>query len=504
MITRTQNGSMLLNRINHEPSNDSAEGSCNSLFKPKTLKRKNLKHLTLESSCSSSSSSPDEIPKGFSNGNGPTLSLMLEKLPVREEISPISRDTSFQTVSFLQGSSSTSDISSIVSGTTPTTRDAPMSLTPTGVSMMQQETDETATLTTQIARLSLTPENGIQLENLVRLSKIGAGNSGTVVKTLHVPDSRIIAKKTIPVENKEVLKNQLVRELTIMKNVSAHDNIVGFYGAFYNPSTTNEIVILMEYMDCGSLDKILSVYRSDCHRKNVSISCKTSWFNEMPLSRISFCVLNGLIYLYDCYKIIHRDIKPSNILINSKGDVKICDFGVSTTLINSLADTFVGTSTYMSPERIQGGRYTTKGDVWSLGLMIIELSSGEFPLGGHHDTPEGILDLLQRIVNEPAPKLSKNEHYSIEMTDFVNRCCIKEERGRSSLKELICHDFICKYNNRDTIAKEFRHWCKKVKKRIKEDKMIRREETERSKIEKRQLEKAALAVTAARSSSTRR
>ncbi|CDO93276.1 unnamed protein product [Kluyveromyces dobzhanskii CBS 2104] len=486
--------------MNHGPSDESASAEASSsLFKPRTLKRKNLKHLTLESS-----SSTGEIPKSLDINSDDLLSPLMKLLPARENISPISRDTSFQTISHLQGSSSTSDLSSITSGTTPTTRDAPAPFALTGVSMTQQDTDETVTLTTQIARLSLTPENGIQLENLVRLSKIGAGNSGTVVKTLHVPDSRIIAKKTIPVENKEVLKNQLVRELTIMKNVSAHDNIVGFFGAFYNPSTTNEIVILMEYMDCGSLDKILSVYRSDCHRKNLPVSCRTSWFNEMPLSRISFSVLNGLIYLYDSYKIIHRDIKPSNILINSKGDVKICDFGVSTTLINSLADTFVGTSTYMSPERIQGGRYTTKGDVWSLGLMIIELSSGEFPLGGHHDTPEGILDLLQRIVNEPAPKLPKTEHFSIELTDFVNRCCIKEERGRSSLKELICHDFVCKYNNRDTIAKEFRHWSKKVKKRIKEDKAIRREETERNKIEKRQLEKAALAVTAARSSGTRR
>ena len=257
------------------------------------------------------------------------------------------------------------------------------------------------------------------------------------------------------------------------------------------------------YMDCGSLDKILSVYKSNCRRKNIVVSCETSWFNEMALSRISFSVVNGLVYLYDRYKIIHRDIKPSNILINSKGGVKICDFGVSTTLINSLADTFVGTSTYMSPERIQGGRYTTKGDVWSLGLMIIELITGEFPLGGHHDTPEGILDLLQRIVNEPTPRLPKNENFSIEMVDFVNRCCIKEERGRSSLKELICHDFIYKYNNRESVRKEFKHWCKKIKKRIKEDKMIRREESERNKIEKRQLERAAVAVSTARATNRR-
>lgn len=481
------------------------ENSEPGMFKPKTLKRKNLKHLVLEAK----SKEIPEISIDADHTVSPFLShasiaqnlqavqkaknvlVMATPRPVLD-ISP-TKLTQSQIRPSIHSSSSTSDISSVTS-VTPTRE----------VSQIEGLPDDTATLTTQIARLSLTPENGIQLENLVQLSKIGSGNSGTVVKTLHVPDSRIIAKKTIPVENKEALQNQLLRELTIMKNVGIHDNIVGFYGAFYNVTSANEIIILMEYMDCGSLDKILSVNKSNCIRNEIPISCDSSWFNEMAISRITYSVLNGLLYLYGRYKIIHRDIKPSNILISSRGTVKICDFGVSKTLINSLADTFVGTSTYMSPERIQGGRYTTKGDVWSLGLMIIELVTGEFPLGGNHDTPEGILDLLQRIVNEPAPRLPRNGNFTIEMVDFVNRCCIKEERGRSSLNELICHDFVCKYNDTDHIIKDFRRWCKKVKKRIKEDKMIRREETERSKIEKRQLERAAIAVAAARNNGSRR
>jgi serine/threonine protein kinase len=68
-------------------------------------------------------------------------------------------------------------------------------------------------------------------------------------------------------------------------------------------------------------------------------------------------VLRGLAYLREKHQIIHRDVKPSNILVNSQGEIKICDFGVSGQLIDSMANTFVGTRSYMSPERLQVSYY---------------------------------------------------------------------------------------------------------------------------------------------------
>ena len=84
------------------------------------------------------------------------------------------------------------------------------------------------------------------------------------------------------------------------------------------------------------------------------------------LGKIAEAVLGGLKYLYLAHRIMHRDIKPSNVLLNSRGQIKLCDFGVSSELENSVADTFVGTGTYMAPERIQGSPYTVKSDVWSV------------------------------------------------------------------------------------------------------------------------------------------
>lgn len=160
-------------------------------------------------------------------------------------------------------------------------------------------------------------------------------------------------------------------------------------------------------------------------------------------------ILRGLVYLYEVHKIMHRDIKPSNILVNGSGMVKLADFGVSGELVNSIADTFVGTSTYMSPERIQGGKYTVKSDVWSVGLTLMELALGRFPFGndgGDGDKrassgPMGILDLLQSIVNEDAPTLPVPE-YPQELADFCQKCLAKDPNERLSPKELLVSNII--------------------------------------------------------------
>ena len=160
------------------------------------------------------------------------------------------------------------------------------------------------------------------------------------------------------------------------------------------------------------------------------------------LGKIAEATLGGLTYLYAKHHIMHRDIKPSNIVVNSRGSIKLCDFGVSGELINSVADTFVGTSTYMAPERIQGEKYTVKSDVWSFGLTIMELAIGKFPfssgeqLSDAESAPAGILDLLQQIVHEPAPQLPKSDAFPQILEDMVQKCLFKEPDRRPTPQEL--------------------------------------------------------------------
>lgn len=204
------------------------------------------------------------------------------------------------------------------------------------------------------------------------------------------------------------------------------------------------------------------------------------------------------------------DVKPSNILVNSLGQIKLCDFGVSGELVNSVADTFVGTSTYMSvsfrsafniynqailtrrlgkPERIQGAQYTVKSDVWSFGITLIELAMGRFPFSSEDSDDEydsedehtlspvrpggkdqhqlladadarkasrksskkdkngvslggsgsqmSILELLQHVVNEPAPRLKPEGKYKKEAEIFVDSCLMKDVDRRPTPKELL-------------------------------------------------------------------
>lgn len=169
------------------------------------------------------------------------------------------------------------------------------------------------------------------------------------------------------------------------------------------------------------------------------------------LGKIAEAILSGLNYLYEVHRIMHRDIKPSNVLVNSRGSIKLCDFGVSGELVNSIADTFVGTSTYMAPERIQGGKYSIKSDVWSVGLTLMELAIGRFPFD-NSDTaagdrasagPMGILDLLQSIVHEPAPKLPKSDAFPLILHQMIQKCLLKLPEERPSPRELYVRLALC-------------------------------------------------------------
>ncbi|KAJ4475672.1 kinase-like domain-containing protein [Lentinula aciculospora] len=309
---------------------------------------------------------------------------------------------------------------------------------------------------------------------LRNLAELGMGNGGSVMKVEHVPSGVIMAKKIVLIDAKPSVRKQILRELHIMHSCSS-PYIVSSFGAFISEPN---ICICMEFMDKGSFD---SIYKSIGRYK--SNAQRTSGVEESTEGPIPICivrqavkrVLGGLVYLYEAMGVLHRDIKPSNILLNSEGQVKLCDFGVSGELENSVAKTFVGTSVYMSPERIQGSDYSIKSDVWSLGITLIELAHGCFPFSDTEvdESPSdsaapsatlsltrrsqrkskgvsvhggvgtlSILELMHHIVREPppvliTPSIPHSKDFAGEAAQFVDYCLRKDPNERPSPRELL-------------------------------------------------------------------
>lgn len=203
------------------------------------------------------------------------------------------------------------------------------------------------------------------------------------------------------------VKKQIVRELSFNKNC-ASDHICRYYGAFMDDST-GTISIAMEFCEGGSLDAV--------YREVKKLGGRTG---EKVLGKVAEGVLNGLTYLHS-HRIIHRDIKPSNILLCRNGQVKLCDFGVSGEFgTKGDANTFIGTSYYMAPERITGQSYTITSDVWSLGVTLLEVAQHRFPFpadGTEMNPRAGLIDLLTYIVRQPIPKLKDEPENGIKWTE---------------------------------------------------------------------------------------
>ncbi|KAJ2130286.1 MAP kinase kinase Wis1 [Coemansia sp. RSA 921] len=262
----------------------------------------------------------------------------------------------------------------------------------------------------------------ISMAQMQVLEVLGRGQYGVVHKVFHEPTHVMMALKEIWLElNKRALQ-QIIMELDVLHKARS-PYIVDFYGAFFIES---RVYYCMEYMDFGSLDRLYP-----------------SGIPEAVLAKITLSVVKGLQFLKDKLNIIHRDIKPTNILVNKKGEVKLCDFGVSGELNQSLAKTHVGCQSYMAPERIVGTTgpdgYTIQSDVWSLGLTIIEVAIGRFP----YDTTgyTNIFDQLNAIVNEDPPKLPSSR-YSPTACNFVASCLAKESAARPSYQKLLDHPWL--------------------------------------------------------------
>lgn len=269
------------------------------------------------------------------------------------------------------------------------------------------------------------------LDELEMMEELGQGASGTVKKAKHKPTNQLVAVKHIQILEK-AKREQMVSEVRIMRK---HECpwIVSLYNAFYEDAT---VYMVLEYMDGGSLADVIA--------KNGP----AGEADERKLAMMAMQMLNGLNYLHRQHHQVHRDLKPANVMINSRGQVKISDFGISSQLdsTNGMCSTFVGTTCYMAPERLSGGSYSYGADIWSFGLIMLEMLLGRYP----YPAADNYFKLLSQIMDSEAPSVPEGT-FSDELAEFVGICLDKNQDRRPSANDLLKHHWLRKHPTDDML-----------------------------------------------------
>uniref|UniRef100_A0A1B6CTN7 non-specific serine/threonine protein kinase n=1 Tax=Clastoptera arizonana TaxID=38151 RepID=A0A1B6CTN7_9HEMI len=267
------------------------------------------------------------------------------------------------------------------------------------------------------AALQMVVSPGDPRENLEQFMKIGEGSTGTVCIATDRTTGRKVAVKKMDLR-KQQRRELLFNEVVIMRDYH-HPNIVEMYESYL---VSDELWVVMEFLEGGALTDIVTHARMD--EEQIATVCKQC--------------LKALAYLHS-QGVIHRDIKSDSILLAADGRVKLSDFGFCAQVSQELPKrkSLVGTPYWMSPEVISRLPYGPEVDIWSLGIMVIEMVDGEPPF--FNEPP---LQAMRRIRDMPPPKLKNTHKVSPRLQGFLERLLVRDPGQRATASELLQHPFL--------------------------------------------------------------
>ncbi|XP_054573153.1 dual specificity mitogen-activated protein kinase kinase 7 isoform X1 [Eptesicus fuscus] len=282
-----------------------------------------------------------------------------------------------------------------------------------------------------------------EINDLENLGEMGSGTCGQVWKMRFRKTGHVIAVKQMRRSGNKEENKRILMDLDVV--LKSHDcpYIVQCFGTFI---TNTDVFIAMELM-------------GTCAEK-----LKKRMQGPIPeriLGKMTVAIVKALYYLKEKHGVIHRDVKPSNILLDERGQIKLCDFGISGRLVDSKAKTrSAGCAAYMAPERIDPPDptkpdYDIRADVWSLGISLVELATGQFP----YKNCKTDFEVLTKVLQEEPPLLPSHMGFSGDFQSFVKDCLTKDHRKRPKYNKLLEHSFIKRY---ETLEVDVASWFKDV------------------------------------------
>ena len=261
--------------------------------------------------------------------------------------------------------------------------------------------------------------------------QIGSGAFSKVYLGKHKPTNELYAIKKISLNelNSKTDSIEIINREIELHSKLYHKNITHLVATYQNEEN---IYIILEYLNKGDLYKLIKKKKNN---------------DEETCFKYFIQILSAVLFLHE-NNLIHRDIKPENILINDKEETKLCDFGCCVESRIGNRTTFCGTYEYMAPEIIKETSYNNSVDVWSLGILLYELSHGYTPFNMNYNGRKNQENIFKDIIRGSIDFKKGMNFISDEYNELMVRMIVYNPNKRIKLRDVFKSKLITKFENK--------------------------------------------------------